>query len=152
MNRIIWSFVVLLRCFYNRMKFKKASAPKSERNVQEFFSLIFSLRIPRSLPLLSEGIIGFSRKLNFTISAYCWLTASRNNRISSVMSCNTFDISVTCSFIGVKVQRKSEIRKKNKHFYRSLHEDFRGKNTDWSIPLNSYLLVLDISWCCILYL
>ena len=42
---------------------RKASAPKSERKAQEFFSLIFSLRIPLSLPLLSNGIIGFSRKL-----------------------------------------------------------------------------------------
>ncbi len=29
----------------------------------------------------------------------------------------TFDMSVTCSFIGIKVQRKSEIRKKNEHLY-----------------------------------
>ena len=40
-----------------------ASAPKSKRNVQEFFNIIFNLRIPRSLPLLSDGIIGASRKL-----------------------------------------------------------------------------------------
>ena len=38
-------------------------APKSERNVHEFFNLIFSLRMPRSLALLSDGIIGSSRKL-----------------------------------------------------------------------------------------
>ena len=42
---------------------RNVSAPESERNVQEFFSLIFSLRIPHSLPLLSDGIIGSSRKL-----------------------------------------------------------------------------------------
>ena len=56
-------------------------------------------------------------RFNLTISAYCWLTVSRNNRISSVMFCNTFDMSVTCSFISIKVQRKSEIRKKNEHLY-----------------------------------
>ena len=56
-------------------------------------------------------------RFNLTISVYCWLTVSRNNRISSVMFCNTFDMSVTCSFIGIKVQRKSEIRKKNEHLY-----------------------------------
>ena len=56
-------------------------------------------------------------RFNLIISAYCWLTVVRNNRISSVMPCNTFDMSVTCSFIGIKVQRKSEIRKKNKHIY-----------------------------------
>ena len=57
----------VLSCFFAvstiEWSSRKASAPKSERNVHEFFSLIFSLRIPRSLPLLSEGIIGFSRKL-----------------------------------------------------------------------------------------
>lgn len=36
---------------------RNASAPKSERNVQEFFNLIFNLRIPRSLPLLLDGIV-----------------------------------------------------------------------------------------------
>ena len=56
-------------------------------------------------------------RFNLTISVYCWLTVSRNNRISSVMFCNTFDMSVTCSFISIKVQRKSEIRKKNEHLY-----------------------------------
>ena len=59
----------------------------------------------------------FMLRFNLTISAYCWLTVSCNNRISSVMSCNTFDMSVTCSFIGIKVQRKYETRKKNEHFY-----------------------------------
>ena len=56
-------------------------------------------------------------RFNLTISVYCWLTVSRNSRISSVMFCNTFDMSVTCSFIGIKVQRKSERRKKNEHLY-----------------------------------
>ena len=41
---------------------RNASAPKSERNVHEFFNLIFNLRIPRSLALLSDGTIGSSRK------------------------------------------------------------------------------------------
>ena len=59
----------------------------------------------------------FMLRFNLIISAYCWLTVARNNHISSVMPCNNFDMSVTCSFIGIKVQRKSEIRKKNKHIY-----------------------------------
>ena len=42
---------------------KKASAPKSERNVPEFFSLTLSFLIPLSLALLSEGINGSSKKL-----------------------------------------------------------------------------------------
>ena len=44
----------------------------------------------------------FMLRFNFIISAYCWLIVSRNNHISSVMSCNTFDMSATCSFIGTK--------------------------------------------------
>ena len=56
-------------------------------------------------------------RFNLIISAYCWLIISRNNRISSVMSCNTFDMSVTCYFIDIKVQRKSERRNKIEHLY-----------------------------------
>ena len=56
-------------------------------------------------------------RFNLIISAYCWLTISHNNHISSVMPCNTFEMSVACSFIGIKVQGKSEIHKKNKHLY-----------------------------------
>ena len=41
---------------------RNASAPKPERNVHEFFNLIFNLRIPRSLALLSDGTSGSSRK------------------------------------------------------------------------------------------
>ena len=59
----------------------------------------------------------FMLRFNLTISAYCSLTVSRNSRISSVMSCNTFDISVTCSFIGVQVRKISRIRKENTHHY-----------------------------------
>lgn len=42
---------------------KKASAPKSDLKVPEFFNLIFNFLMPRSLALLSEGIKGSSRKL-----------------------------------------------------------------------------------------
>ena len=76
---------------------------------RKFISSVSFLRISR--------FRAFMLRFNFIISAYCWLTVARNNRISSVMPCNTFDMSVTCSFIGIKVQRKSEIRKKNKHLY-----------------------------------
>ena len=69
----------------------------------------------------------FMLRFYFIISAYCWLTVSRNNRISSVMSCKTFDMSVTCSFIGIKVQRKSEIRKKNEHLYSLYTKILEGK-------------------------
>ena len=58
----------------------------------------------------------FMLRFNLTISA-CWLTVSRNSRISPVMTCNTFDMSVTCSFIGIKVQKTSEICKKNALLY-----------------------------------
>ena len=72
------------------------------------------------------------------ISAYCWLTVSRNNHISSVISCNTFDMSVTCSFIGIKVQRKSEIRKKIEHLYslytKILEEKYKQVNTAEWLP------------------
>lgn len=40
------------------------------------------------------------------------MMVSRINRISSAIFCNTFDMSVTCSFIGMKVQNLSEIRKR----------------------------------------
>ena len=42
---------------------KKASAPKSDLKVPEFFSFIFSFLMPRSLALLSEGIKGSSKKV-----------------------------------------------------------------------------------------
>ena len=76
---------------------------------RKFISSVSFLRISR--------FRAFMLRFNLIISAYCWLTVQRNNRISSVMPCNTFDVSVTCSFIGIKVQRKSEIRKKNGYFY-----------------------------------
>lgn len=41
----------------------KASAPVSERKQPDIFCLTLSFRIPRSEPLLSDGIAGFSRKL-----------------------------------------------------------------------------------------
>ena len=44
-------------------KAKKASAPKSDLKVPEFFSFIFSFLMPRSLALLSEGIKGSSKKV-----------------------------------------------------------------------------------------
>ena len=76
---------------------------------RKFISSVSFLRISR--------FRAFMLRFNLIISAYCWLTVQRNNRISSVMPCNTFDMSVTCSFIGIKVQRKSEIRKKDGYFY-----------------------------------
>lgn len=39
-------------------------------------------------------------------ATYCRLMVSRINLISTVMSCSTFDMSVTCSFIGIKVRKK----------------------------------------------
>lgn len=43
---------------------KKASAPLSDLNVPEIFCFILSFRMPLSLALLSDGILGFSKKLN----------------------------------------------------------------------------------------
>ena len=43
---------------------KKTLASPSDVNVPEIFYLIFSFLIPLSLALLSDGILGFSRKLN----------------------------------------------------------------------------------------
>ena len=40
------------------------------------------------------------------------------------MSCSTFDMSVTCSFIGIKVQKISHIRKKYRHFILSFYRSF----------------------------
>lgn len=45
---------------------RKASPPSSERNVHEFYSLILSFLIPRSLALLSDGIAGFERRATGT--------------------------------------------------------------------------------------
>lgn len=39
-------------------------------------------------------------------ATYCRLMVSRINLISTVMSCSTFDMSVTCSSIGIKVRKK----------------------------------------------
>ena len=54
------------------------------------------------------------------------------------MSCNTFDMSVTCSFIGIKVQRESEIRKKIEHLYslytKILEEKYKQVNTAEWLP------------------
>ncbi|MBP7856772.1 MAG: hypothetical protein KAZ98_02725, partial [Prevotella sp.] len=52
---------------------------------------------------------------------------SRISRISSVMSCNTFDMSVTCSFIGIKVRKISQIHKKNKRFVLAFYKIFEEK-------------------------
>lgn len=40
-----------------------ASASESERKYPDIFCLTLSFRIPRSEPLLSDGMAGFSRKL-----------------------------------------------------------------------------------------
>jgi hypothetical protein len=42
---------------------KKASAPESDLKVPDIFCLTFSFLTPLSLLLLSEGIIGSSKKL-----------------------------------------------------------------------------------------
>ena len=59
-NRVLLCFLAVST---TECSSRNASVPKSERNVHEFFNLIFSLRIPRSLALLSDGIIGSSRNL-----------------------------------------------------------------------------------------
>ena len=48
---------------------------------------------------------------------------SRINRISTVISCSTFDISVTCSFMVTKVQKKSEIRKRIQLFSQMIFKE-----------------------------
>ena len=63
-------------------------------------------------------------RFSLAISAYCWSMVSRINLISTVMSCSTFDMSVTCSFIGIKVQKISHIRKKYRHFILSFYRSF----------------------------
>lgn len=64
---------------------------------------------------------------------------------SPILSCSTFDMSVTCSFIGIKVQKISHIRKKYRHFVLSFYRSFCSIFQLWikgaALPLNSYLLL-----------
>ena len=98
--------------------------------------------------LLIWRLRAYMLRFNLTISAYCWLTVLRNNSISSVMPCNTFDMSVTCFFIGIKVKRKSEIRKKNKHLYslytKILEERVQTGQYRWIVTCT--LLIHNISY------
>ena len=81
----------------------------------------------------------FMLRFNLMISAYCWLTVSRNSRISSVMPCNTLEMSVTCSSIDVKVKIFSEICK-NKLlcclFMKILEERIQDSQYRWIVVIN----------------
>lgn len=57
-------------------------------------------------------ILRFYVTVQFGNLSICRLMVSRINRISAVMSCSTFDMSVTCFFIGVKVRKISHMHKK----------------------------------------
>ena len=104
-------------------------------HLTEKLFVLINMMLPLAKLLVFQSIYV---TVQLIISAYCWLTVSRNNRISSVMSCNTFDMSVTCSFIGIKVQRESGIRKKIEHLYslytKILEEKYKQVNTAEWLP------------------
>ena len=103
---------------------------------RKFISSVSFLRVSR--------FRAFMLRFNLIISAYCWLTVQRNNRISFVIPCNTFDVSVTCSFIGIKMQRKSEIRKKDGNFY-----NLYTKILEERILTNRYRWIVTARYACV---
>ena len=63
--------------------------------------------------------------------------------LSCFLAVNTFDMSVTCFFIGANIFKNFWYMHEKMNFYiASFYEDFWGENTNWLIPLNSYLILL----------
>ena len=94
-----------------------APIKKKLNNAEIHYKLFFNWAISSFFLrrwLFNNSILRF----NIAISTYCWLMVSRIYRISSAMFCSTLEMSVTCSFMGMKVRKISEIRKRIRLFFR----------------------------------